>query len=90
MMEDECGACAYWEPVGTPGPLPEFQTGRCRRNPPAVAIRKGPDATHEDNFDEYMLDMSEFPRTLACEWCGEFTGMPIATDWDTQGESHAG
>ncbi|MBI1367150.1 MAG: hypothetical protein GC162_00700 [Planctomycetes bacterium] len=65
-----CVDCRHFEPYGRidpDAPLDPYAEGECRRQCPAL----GPMITdrHGDEFRHF----GEWPKVLACDWCGEYT-----------------
>ena len=58
-----CGKCRFWF---VKPPLREHEGGDCRRWPPSILPVTVANSSKR-------LDRTQWPLTLADQWCGEFT-----------------
>lgn len=71
-MEQKCATCKYWLTYVT------ANTGKCRRLPPQkVSYVETKEACQRVCIETYTV--TEFPETLAYEWCGEWQGTGSVT-----------
>lgn len=63
-LHPSCSSCAFWRAASK-------TSGQCRRCPPQVVAYV---ETNRDAYSQVHVETctrSEFPETLAKEWCGE-------------------